>query len=84
MISGKNRKERRTVVSEAERPKRKSRTSNAVKKRYNDKTYSKYSFLVPKNGGLDIYIKTARESGASIGELVRRALIEYLAKHKAP
>jgi hypothetical protein len=71
-------------VSEAETPKRKARTSNAAKKRYNDKTYSKYSFLVPKNGGLDAYIKAAREGGCSIGDLVRRALIEYIAKHKAP
>jgi hypothetical protein len=71
-------------VSEAEKPKRRSRTSNAVKKRYNDKTYSKYTFLVPKNGGLDIYIKAAREKNCSIGELVRRALIEYIAMHKAP
>jgi hypothetical protein len=71
-------------VSEADKPKRRSRTSNAVKKRYNDKTYSKYSFLVPKNGGLDAYIKAAREQGQSIGDLVRRALIEYIAKHKAP
>jgi hypothetical protein len=65
-------------MQEQNTPKRKTKTSSAVKERYNEKTYRRYQFRVryddPAQKNLEAY-------EGSVNELILRLLREYFA-HK--
>lgn len=59
-----------------EKPKRKTRTSNEVKKRYNDKTYKQYAIKLryDTDGPLIQAIERLKEQGISTTEAIKIAL----------
>lgn len=54
--------------------KRKTHTSNEVKKRYNDKTYTRFQVSLRKDEDADLiaYIEEQKASGASVTEAIRK------------
>ena len=59
--------------------KRKTKTSSAVKNRYNKKAYDRISVAVPKGLGEAFKLKCA-EPGVSQAQIVKQAVEEFLAK----
>ena len=59
-----------------EKPKRKTRTSNEVKKRYNDKTYKQYAIKLryDTDGPLIQAIEQLKEQGINTTEAIKIAL----------
>jgi len=56
-----------------------SKTSNAVKDRYNRKTYHKYTFYLRQDEQLDVVLQDAAKD-KSVSEVVRNALRYYFLK----
>lgn len=70
------------MVEENNKPKRKTHTSTAVKRRYNAKTYTRIFADLPKE--LVANFKAAiREDGTTTAEVFRTAINEYLKTHQA-
>ena len=61
------------------RPKRKTHTSTAVKRRYNEKTYSRISADLPK-GLVAQFRAAAQEQGVSVASILKSAIISYIAE----
>lgn len=59
-----------------EKPKRKTHTSNEVKKRYSDKTYNRYLLSFRKNEDADIIalIEAEKAKGLSTTEVFRKLI----------
>ena len=60
-----------------EKPKRKTHTSNEVKRRYNEKTYDRLQLVVPK-GKKDEIKDFATSNGESLNGFVNRAIDETM------
>lgn len=60
------------------KPKRKTKTSSAVKNRYNSKTYGCIRVMLPKEMVAQ-FKETCVATGVSQAEIVRRAVTEFLA-----
>ena len=60
-----------------EAPKKKMRTSTTVKRRYNDKTYSRIIADLPKELVADFRISIA-EQGVSIASVLKKALEKFV------
>lgn len=56
-----------------------SRTSSAVKNRYNDKAYDRINLIVPK-GKKDIIKAYAESHGESVNAFINRAIDEAMQK----
>ena len=54
--------------------KRKTHTSNEVKKRYNDKTYTRFQLSLRKDEDTELiaYIEQAKQNGESVTEAIRK------------
>lgn len=63
----------------AQKPKRKTVTSSAVKKRYNDKTYKNFSFVLRLVDDSELlnFIESKRLPGESDSALIKSILYEY-------
>ena len=59
--------------------KRKTRTSSAVKNRYNEKAYDRINLVVPK-GEKDRIRAAAEKNGESVNSLIGRAVMAEVAK----
>ena len=62
-----------------EKPKRKTRTSNEVKKRYNMKTYDRLTIVVRKDIAQE-YKRRCMELGLSYSQPLHKAIEDFLAK----
>ena len=65
-----------------ENEKRKTRTSAAVKNRYNEKAYDRINFVVPK-GEKDRIKAAAEKRGESVNSLINRAVKAEIEKIEA-
>ncbi len=65
-----------------ENEKRKTRTSAAVKNRYNEKAYDRINFVVPK-GEKDRIKAAAEKSGESVNSLINRVVKAEVEKIEA-
>jgi predicted HicB family RNase H-like nuclease len=65
-----------------EKPKRKTHTSNEVKRRYNEKTYDRLQLVVPK-GKKDAIRNYAISNGESLNSFVNRAIDETMEREQA-
>jgi len=63
-------------------PKRKTHTSNEVKRRYNEKTYDRLQLVVPK-GKKDTIRAYAENIGESLNGFVNRAIDETMEREQA-
>ena len=63
-----------------EQSKRKTKTSSAVKNRYNAKTYGRITACVPKELAESFKEKCANE-GISQAQIIKRAIEEFLEQH---
>ena len=54
--------------------KRKTHTSSEVKKRYNDKTYTRFQISLRKDEDAELiaYIEQAKQNGESVTEAIRK------------
>lgn len=59
--------------------KRKTKTSSAVKQRYNEKNYTKIYVSVPKELASDFKAKCAAE-GVPQAQIIKRAIEDFLAQ----
>ncbi len=59
------------------KPKRKTRTSTAVKRKYNDKTYTRVNAYLPKELAAKFKTK-AQNEGISVASIIRKAVEEYV------
>jgi len=59
--------------------KRKTKTSSAVKQRYNQKTYSAVTAYLPKELA-ENFKKKCREEGISQAQIIKQAVEEFIAK----
>lgn len=64
---------------EAERAKRKTKTSTAVKTRYNEKVYDVISARVPKELAAEFKEKCAAE-GVAQAQIIKKAIEDFLQK----
>jgi len=64
-----------------EKPKRKTYTSNEVKRRYNEKTYDRLQLVVPK-GKKDEIRDFATARGKSLNGFVNEAIDEKIEREK--
>lgn len=64
----------------AEKPKRKTHTSTQVKRRYNDKTYSRIYADLPKDL-VSMFRAATQEQGVSVASVFKKTLEEYIAKY---
>lgn len=62
-----------------ENEKRKTRTSSAVKNRYNEKAYDRINFVVHK-GEKDRIKSAAEKNGESVNSLINRAVMAEVEK----
>lgn len=62
-----------------EETKRKTKTSAAVKNRYNKKAYDRISVVVPKGLG-EAFKQKCAELGVSQAQIIKQAVEEFLAK----
>ena len=62
-----------------EEAKRKTKTSAAVKNRYNKKAYDRISVVVPKGMG-EAFKQKCAELGVSQAQVIKQAVEEFLAK----
>ncbi len=62
-----------------EKPKRKTTTSTEVKRRYNEKTYTKIFVSVPKDLAVAFKEKCAAE-GVAQAKIIKQAIEEFLKK----
>ena len=62
-----------------EETKRKTKTSAAVKNRYNKKAYDRISVVVPKGMG-EAFKQKCTELGVSQAQIIKQAVEEFLAK----
>ena len=62
-----------------EETKRKTKTSAAVKNRYNKKAYDRISVVVPKGMG-EAFKQKCAELGVSQAQVIKQAVEEFLAK----
>ena len=62
-----------------EEAKRKTKTSAAVKNRYNKKAYDRISVVVPKGMG-EAFKQKCAELGVSQAQIIKQAVEEFLAK----
>ena len=62
-----------------EETKRKTKTSAAVKNRYNQKAYDRISVVVPKGMG-EAFKQKCAELGVSQAQVIKQAVEEFLAK----
>ena len=65
-----------------EKTKRKTHTSNEVKRRYNEKTYDRLQLVVPK-GKKDAIKSHAEAKGESLNSFVNRAIYETMTRDNA-
>jgi len=67
---------------QTEKAKRKTHTSNEVKRRYNEKTYDRLQLVVPKGkkGEIRAY---AENKGESLNGFVKRAIDETIKRDKS-
>jgi NAD(P)H-flavin reductase len=70
-------KERRKAMSMPEKPKRKTHTSSTVKRRYNDKTYSRVYADLPKKLVAD-FRQSVTEQGVSMSSILQRAVEQFV------
>lgn len=63
-------------IENQEKPKRKTHTSNEVKKRYNDKTYQQYALKLRKLEDADLIARIEAEKAKGFGttEAIKRLL----------
>ena len=66
----------RKSIETQEKPKRKTHTSNEVKKRYNDKTYQQYALKLRKLEDADLIARIEAEKAKGFGttEAIKRLL----------
>ena len=63
-----------------EKPKRKTHTSTAVKRRYNEKTYSRVFADLPKELVAD-FRESVQEQGVSVASVLKACIEQYLTDH---
>lgn len=64
--------------------KRKTVTSSAVKRKYNDKTYNQVVFSVRKDSDLARQIEAYKADGNQLSPLIKKLLEEYFNKKTPP
>lgn len=62
--------------------KRKTHTSSAVKRKYNSKVYARVSVELPKELVAE-FKALCKENGESQASIVKKAIEQYIAEHKA-
>lgn len=62
--------------------KRKTHTSSAVKRKYNSKVYARVSVELPKEL-VSEFKALCKENGESQASIVKKAIEQYIAEHKA-
>jgi hypothetical protein len=67
-------------MSDNEKPKRKTTTSSQVKRRYNDKTYSRIYADLPKELVAD-FRQAVQERGTYVATVLKSFMEEYLAEN---
>lgn len=70
-----------TDLTNAEKPKRKTHTSSAVKRRYNNKTYSRITVDLSKALVAE-FKETLARNGETTASVLRAAIEKYIAENK--
>ena len=63
-----------------EKPKRKTRTSTAVKRRYNEKTYARIYADLPKEL-VTTFRQSIQEQGVSAASVIKKSIEQFIKKH---
>ena len=70
-----------TDLTNTEKPKRKTHTSSAVKRRYNNKTYSRITVDLSKALVAE-FKETLARNGETTASVIRAAIEKYIAENK--